>query len=94
MLAKKIALQQQPQQQRRYDGRRDDRHDDRNRENRRSNYNNNDTEGNGEQLTFTVSQTSVGLVIGRGGANIKDLEQKFRVKVNIGKIFEQTQCIP
>lgn len=50
-------------------------------------------DGHGEQLTFSVSQSSVGLVIGRGGANIKDLEQKFRVKVNIGKIFGQTQNI-
>lgn len=81
-VGKKIVLQQQ----KRYDDRRDS---SRNRENRRSNYNNNNNnsnmDGNGEQLTFTVSQTSVGLVIGRGGSNIKDLEQKYRVKVNIGK---------
>lgn len=44
-------------------------------------------DGNGEQVTFSVGKNSVGLVIGRGGSNIKDLEQKFRVKVNIGKII-------
>lgn len=49
-------------------------------------------DGNDErQLTFSVSQTAVGLVIGRGGSNIKDLEQRFRVKVNIGKLFERME---
>lgn len=66
------------QQQARNDDRRDS---SRNRENRRSNM-----DSNGEQLTFTVGQSSVGLVIGRGGSNIRDLEQKYGVKVNIGKI--------
>lgn len=87
-------MQQQPQQERRYDDRHDSsrnreysgRDSSRNRENRRSNYNNNNNsmDGNGEQLTFSVSQTVVGLVIGRGGSNIKDLEQKFNIRVNIG----------
>lgn len=73
-----------PQQQNRYDDRRDS---SRNRENRRSN-NNNSMDGNGEKLTFTISKGSVGLVIGRGGSNIKDVQTKYHVSVNIGKLIE------
>lgn len=38
-----------------------------------------------DQLTFTVSKSSVGMIIGRGGSKIKELEQNFNVKLNIGK---------
>lgn len=44
-------------------------------------------DGNGEQLTFTVNQSAVGLVIGRGGSTIKDLQQNYNVKVNIGELY-------
>lgn len=38
-----------------------------------------------EELVFTVNKSNVGLVIGRGGSKIKELEQNFHVRLNIGK---------
>lgn len=40
----------------------------------------------GDQLSFTINKSNVGLVIGRGGSKIKELEQRYHVKLNIGKM--------
>lgn len=41
--------------------------------------------GQDEQMSFTVNKSNVGLIIGRGGSKIKDLQQKHRVHLDIGK---------
>lgn len=38
-----------------------------------------------DQITFAISKSNVGLVIGRGGSKIKELENRYNVKLNIGK---------
>lgn len=38
-----------------------------------------------DQITFTISKSNVGLVIGRGGSKIKELENRYSVKLNIGR---------
>lgn len=38
-----------------------------------------------DQITFTISKSNVGLVIGRGGSKIKELENRYSVKLNISK---------
>lgn len=45
------------------------------------------SDGQGDQVTFTVSKSSVGSIIGRGGSKIKELESRFHVKLNIGELF-------
>lgn len=67
------------------------RHDDnyaRKPEFRRSDNNHMDMDGGGgggDQISFTISKSNVGMVIGRGGSKIKELEQRFQVRLNIGK---------
>lgn len=54
--------------------------------NRRSNNNYTDHKSSGgEQIDVGVSQSSVGLIIGRGGSKIKELEQRYNVSLRIGK---------
>lgn len=43
----------------------------------------------GDQTTFTIKKSNVGMVIGRGGSKIKELEQRFQVKLDIGKYFKE-----
>lgn len=44
--------------------------------------------GSFDGLSFEVSRQQVGMVIGRQGATIKSIEQKYNVSLKIGK-FEQ-----
>lgn len=37
-----------------------------------------------DQITFTINKSNVGLVIGRGGSKIKELERTYNVKLEIG----------
>lgn len=37
--------------------------------------------------SFQVDKRHVGIVIGRGGANIREVEQRFNVKMKIGRLF-------
>lgn len=50
------------------------------------------SDGQGDQVTFAVSKTSVGTIIGRGGSKIKELESRFHVKLNIGELFISFIC--
>lgn len=51
----------------------------------RSNYSQRDrNDGQDEEVAFAINKSNVGLVIGRGGSKIKELEQKFHVRLNIG----------
>lgn len=34
---------------------------------------------------FEIPQRNVGMVIGRGGSNIRDVEQKCNVRIKVGK---------
>lgn len=61
---------------------------DQSRDNGRSNNRYMDGNDNGgDQMSFTINKSNVGLVIGRGGSKIKELEQTFHVRLNIGKAF-------
>lgn len=52
---------------------------------RRNNNYMDSSNGQDERLSFTINKSNVGLVIGRGGSKIKELEQTFGVRLNIGK---------
>lgn len=47
----------------------------------------------GDQIAFTVNKSSVGSIIGRGGSKIKELEQRFHVKLNIGKLNDNSFAV-
>lgn len=51
---------------------------DRNRDSGQSN-------GQSDSRIIEIDQSNVGLIIGRGGSKIKELEEKFRVVLKIGK---------
>lgn len=38
-----------------------------------------------DAISFEIDSGSVGMVIGRGGAKIREIEEKFQVNLNIGK---------
>lgn len=38
----------------------------------------------GDSLVFEVESTHIGMVIGRGGSKIKEIQEKFNVHMNIG----------
>lgn len=38
-----------------------------------------------DQMSFNIKKSNVGLVIGRGGSKIKELQERFHVRLNIGK---------
>lgn len=53
-------------------------------------YNNNyddSSDGQEDQVTFGVGKSSVGAIIGRQGSKIKELQEQFHVRINIGMFF-------
>lgn len=50
----------------------------------RANYASNNKDDHGDR-SFELDQRHVGIVIGRGGSNIRDVEQRFNVRMKIGK---------
>lgn len=45
----------------------------------------NDRFDGGEAISFEIDQKHVGMVIGRGGCKIKEIQEKYNVNLNIGK---------
>lgn len=45
----------------------------------------NDRFDGGETIIFEIDQKHVGMVIGRGGCKIKEIQDKYNVNLNIGK---------
>lgn len=45
-----------------------------------------------DAITFEVDHSNVGMVIGRGGSKIREIEEKFQVKLSIGKSFSRFHC--
>lgn len=43
------------------------------------------SDGQEDQISFTVGKSSIGTIIGRGGCKIKELQHQFRVKLDIGE---------
>lgn len=52
----------------------------------RASYASNYRDDNGDR-SFELDQRFVGIVIGRGGSNIRDVEQRFNVRMKIGEYF-------
>lgn len=46
-----------------------------------------DSMNSGDAITFEVIHSNVGMVIGRGGSKIREIEERFQVKLSIGKHF-------
>lgn len=67
---------------RNYDSRNDS---SRNFERRNDGSRNNDSRSNDNKDTYEIYPDKVGLVIGRAGATIRDIQDKFKVRVNIDK---------
>lgn len=53
--------------------------------NQQSNRYGSDANTNDDGITFEIEQSNVGAVIGRGGSNIREVEQKFNVNLKIGQ---------
>lgn len=45
------------------------------------------TDGKFDDISFEIDRNRVGLVIGKGGSTIKDIEQRFNVSMKIGMYF-------
>lgn len=41
--------------------------------------------GGSDTISFEIEQNEVGMVIGRGGARCREIEEKFSIKLKIGK---------
>lgn len=52
----------------------------------------NGSSGGQEEKTMTIESTQVGLVLGRGGSNIRQLEEDSQCKISVSSVFE-TSCV-
>ena len=43
------------------------------------------SDGSQQTLTIEVAKNKVGMVIGRGGSTVREIQDRFNVNVNIGK---------